>query len=100
MNVNKLWLNFDYTDMKWNKYAMCQRKPSQVEYKQLMVWLWNTHGPPKYEKSIIFHILGLNLQISYQIVSLFDMYIDMGERIAGKRDRPSPIMKDPIRAPK
>ena len=33
-----------------------------------------------------FHILGLNLKISYQIVSLCDMYIDMGERIDGKQD--------------
>ena len=32
-----------------------------------------------------------NLKLSYQIVSLFDMYIDMGERIAGKQDRPSLI---------
>ena len=38
-------------------------------------------------ESNFFHILGLNLKISYQIVSLFDMYIDMGERIAGKQDR-------------
>ena len=45
-----------------------------------------------------FHILGLNLKISYQIVSLFDMYIDMGERIAGKQDRPSPIVEDPLRS--
>ena len=57
-------------------------------------------GPPKYEKkSIFFHILGLNLKISYQIVSLFDMYIDMGERIAGKQDRPSLIIEDPLRDP-
>ena len=56
-------------------------------------------GPPKYEKKYIFcHILGLNL-ISYQIVSVFDMYIDMGERIAGKQDRPSLIIVDPLRAP-
>ena len=42
--------------------------------------------PPKYEKKYIcFHILGLNLKISYQIASLFHMYIDMGERIAGKQ---------------
>ena len=33
---------------------------------------------------IVFHILGLNLKISYQIAFLFDMYIDMGERIAGE----------------
>ena len=48
------------------------------------------------KKSIyFFHILGLNLKISYQIVSLFDMYMDMGERMAGKQDRPSLIIEDP-----
>ena len=42
------------------------------------------------KKSIYFvHILGLNFNISYQIVSLFDVYMDMGERIAAKQDRPS-----------
>ena len=52
------------------------------------------------KKSIyFFHILGLNLKISYQIVSLFDMYMDMGERIAGKQDRASLIIEDPLRAP-
>ena len=42
---------------------------------------------------IFFHILGLNLKISKQIVSLFDMHICMGERIAGKQDRPSLIIE-------
>ena len=51
------------------------------------------------KKVYFFYILGLNLKISYQIVSLFDMYIDMGERIAGKQDRPSLIIEDPLRAP-
>ena len=51
------------------------------------------------KKNIFFHILGLNIKISYQIVSLFDMYIDMGERIAGKQDRPSLIIEDPLRDP-
>ena len=51
------------------------------------------------KKSIFFHIWGLNLKNSYQIVSLFDMYIDMGERIAGKQDRPSLIIEDPLRDP-
>ena len=56
--------------------------------------------PPKYEKRyIFFNILGLNLKISYQIVSLFYMYMDMGERIAGKRDRPSLIIEDPLQGP-
>ena len=35
----------------------------------------------------------------YEIVSLFDMYIDMGERIAGKPDWPSLIIEDPLRDP-
>ena len=57
-------------------------------------------GPPKYEKNVyFFHILGLNFKISYYIVSLFDMYIDMGERIAGKQDRPSLIIEDPPQGP-
>ena len=54
-------------------------------------WVWRKAppGPPKYEKKVLFffHILGLNLKMSYQIASLFHMYIDMGERIAGKQDR-------------
>ena len=33
------------------------------------------------------------------IVSLFDMYIDMAERIAGEQDRPSLIYEAPLRAP-
>ena len=52
------------------------------------------------KKSNFFHILGLNLKISYQITSLFHMYIDMGERLAGKQDRLSLIIEDPLRAPK
>ena len=35
--------------------------------------------------------------MSYQIASLFHMYIDMGERIAGKQDRFSLIIEDPLR---
>ena len=62
--------------------------------------LWWGLTALKYEKKyIFFHILGLNLKISYQIVSLFDMYMDMGERIAGKQDSPSMIIEDPLRAP-
>ena len=52
------------------------------------------------KKVYFFHILGLNLKISYQIASLFDMYIYMDERIAGKQDRPSLIIEHPLRAPK
>ena len=39
--------------------------------------------------------MDLNLKRSYQIASLFHMYIDMGERIAGKQDRPSLIIEGP-----
>ena len=38
--------------------------------------------------------------MSDQIASLFHMYIDMDERIAGKQDRFSLIIEDPLRAPK
>ena len=38
--------------------------------------------------------------MSYQVASLFHMYIDMGERIAGKQDKFSLIIEDPLRAPK
>ena len=56
--------------------------------------------PPNMKKKVdFFHILGLNLKISYQIVSLFDMYMDMGERIAGEQDRHSLIIEDPLRDP-
>ena len=50
------------------------------------------------KKSIFCNILGLNF-FFYQIASLFDMYIDMGERIAGKQDRLSLIIEHPLRAP-
>ena len=69
-------------------------------------WVWHKSPPgpppPKYEKKwgFFLHILGLSLKISYQIVSLFNMYIDMGERIAGKQDRPNLIIEDPLKAPK
>ena len=53
------------------------------------------------KKSIFFfHILGLNLKMSYQIASLFHTYIDMGERIAGRQYRFSLIIEYPLRAPK
>ena len=38
-------------------------------------------------------ILDLNLKSSFQIASLFHMYIDMGEMIAGDQDRPCLIIE-------
>ena len=77
-------------------------------YEVLLPWNFRSpgfdimapHEPPNMKKVYFFHILGLILQISYQIASLFDMYIDMDERIAGKQDGPSPIIEHPLRAPK
>ena len=44
--------------------------------------------------------MDLNLKSSYQIASLFHMYIDMGEGITGKQDKHSLITEDPLpRAP-
>ena len=72
-----------------------------LKFSFTWVWRKGPPGPPKYEKKYNFcHILGLNLKNSYQIASLFHMYIDMGERIAGEQYRPSLIIEDPLRAPK
>ena len=77
----------------------------------LLSWKFSSPGfdiraprtpPPKYEKKYIFlSYFGFKLKKknSYHIVSLFDMYMDMGERIAGKQDRASLIIEDPLRAP-
>ena len=74
---------------------------SALKFSFTWVRLKAPPGPPKYEKKYyFFHILGLNLKMSYQIASLFHMYIDMGEWIAGKQDRFSLIIEDPLRAPK
>ena len=44
----------------------------------------------------------IKLKNFLSIASLFHMYIDMDERIAGKQDRPSLIIEEPtpLRAPK
>ena len=45
------------------------------------------------KNDIVFNILYFNLKGSYQIASLLHMYIDMGERIAGKQNRSSLIIE-------
>ena len=40
----------------------------------------------------------INLKMYYQIASIFHIYIDLCERIAGEQDRPSLIIEDPLRA--
>ena len=40
------------------------------------------------------HILDFNFKSSFQIVSLFHMYIDMGEMKTGEQDRPSLIIEN------
>ena len=52
--------------------------------------------PPQIYKNIyIFYILDFNFKSSFQIVSLFHMYIDMSEMIAGDQDRLSLIIECP-----
>ena len=43
---------------------------------------------------------GFELKSSYHIASLFHIYIDMGERIAGEQDMPSVIIEGPPPPPK
>ena len=51
------------------------------------------------KKSLFFSYFGFKPKISDQIASVFDMYINMGERIAEEQDRPNLIIEDPLRAP-
>ena len=53
----------------------------------------------RYSAASAFHRLRDNLKRPYQIASIFDMYIDIGERIAGKQDWPGSIIYGPPRAP-
>ena len=46
-----------------------------------------------------FHRLRDNFKKPYRIASIFDMQIDIGERIAGKQDWPGLIIYGPPRAP-
>ena len=71
----------------------------------LLPWYFRSPGfdvrapqdPPNMKKTyIFFHILCFNYTILCQIASLFDMYIYMGERIAGKQDRHSLIIEHPL----
>ena len=47
-----------------------------------------------------FHRLRDNFKNPYRIASIFDMQIDIGERIAGKQDWPGLIIYGPPRAPR
>ena len=69
---------------------------------EILVHLVRRKGPQHPPNMIFFflHILGLNLNLFYQMASLVDMYIDMGERIVGKQDRLSVIIEDPPNSPK
>ena len=44
--------------------------------------------PPLNSATSTFHRLRDNLNNPYRIASIFDMYFDIGERIAGKQDVP------------
>ena len=41
-----------------------------------------------------------NLKDPYRIASIFYLYVDIGERIAGKKDGPGPIIYGPPRPPR
>ena len=53
----------------------------------------------RYAAASAFHRLRDNLKNPYWIASIFYMYIDIDEKIAGKQDGPGPIIYGPPRAP-
>ena len=54
----------------------------------------------RYAAASAFHRLRDNFKNPYPITSILYMYIDIGERIAGKQDGPGPIIYGPHRAPR
>ena len=54
----------------------------------------------RYAAASAFHRLRDNFKNPYRIASIFDMQIDIGERIAGKQDWPGLIIYGPPRAPR
>ena len=63
----------------------------------LLFWEFGTAGFDIRQKlkSTVFNIFDLNFKCSYQIVSLVDMYTDIGKRIAWKQYGPILIIKAP-----
>ena len=59
--------------------------------------LWFIPRPPRLQT---LHRLRDNLRNSYRIAFIFYMYIDIGDRIAGKQDGTDPIIYGPPRAPR
>ena len=67
-------------------------------------WVWRK-APPRtpqiWKKVLFFSYFGFKLKNVIRLLPYFTvMYIDMGEWIAGKQDRFSLIIEDPLRAPK
>ena len=56
--------------------------------------------PPPRLRPQTFHRSHDNLKNPNRIASIFYMYIDIGERIAGKQNGPGPIIYGPPRAPR
>ena len=83
--MKKWWLYFslviNLSALLWGLTAL--------KFSFTWVWRKDPPPPPNMKKYYFFHILGLNLK----------MYIDMGERIAGKQDM-FRSLKTPLRAPK
>ena len=53
-------------------------------------------GPPKRRIQVFFlHILDFNSKGSHHIASIFDMYININERVDVKQDGPSLIIEAP-----
>ena len=83
---------------KWNKWCQVEDGNNcipRTKYVRGILWFSR-----RYAAASAFHRLRDNLKKPCRIASIFDMYIDIGERIAGKQDGPGSIIYGPPRAPR
>ena len=80
----------------WSLYPPYECTYMYGGYYGLVVFTPRLPPPPRPQT---FHRSHDNLKNPYRIASIFDMWIDIDERIAGKQDGPGPIIYGPPRAP-
>ena len=70
----------------------------RTKYVRGILWFSRRYAATSAPAASAFHRLRDNFKKPYRIASIFDMYIDIGERIARKQDWPGSIIYGPPRA--
>ena len=73
---------------------LCSHCIPRTKYVRGILWFSRRYATLSASAASAFHRLRDNLTKPYRIASIFYMYIDIGERIAGKQDWPGVIGSD------